>query len=123
MDLNCLRSLLFGQYQIKQRKTYTEEHLDDKRNYVVQVFPENNEYLRCRIESRHSNAIRYYAWIQYELSTNMILARYCQCRSGARTIGYCGHVPNIIWYLSYARLRDFKLSSGRKRIVEAIEYI
>ena len=123
MDLNYLRSLFFGTYQIKQSQTYTEEHLDDKGSYVVQVAPENNEFLRCRIQSRHSNAIRYHAWIHYNLSTNMILAWYCRCRSGARTIGCCGHVASIIWYLSYARLHDFKSSTGRKQFVEAIEYI
>ncbi|CAF1117341.1 unnamed protein product [Rotaria magnacalcarata] len=122
MDLNNLRSLFFGTYQIKQSKTYTEEHLDDKGNYVIQVAPEDNEFLRCRIVSRHSNATHYYAWIRYTLSTNTIHAWYCQCRSGARAIDCCGHIASVIWYLSYARLNDFQPSSGRKRIVEAIEY-
>jgi len=123
IDLDILRSLFFGTYQIKQSKTYTEEHLDENGNYVIQVAPENNEVLRCRIQSRHSNATRYYAWIQYNLTSNGIDAWYCQCRSGARTLGCCGHIASVIWYLSYARLHDFQPSSGRKRIVEAIEYI
>ncbi|CAF1504733.1 unnamed protein product, partial [Rotaria sordida] len=123
MDLDTLRSLFFGIHQIKQSKTYTEEHLDENGNYVIEVAPGNNEVLRCRIQSRHSKATRYYAWIQYSLTSNRIVAWYCQCRSGARTLGCCGHIASVIWYLSYARLHDFQPSIGRKRIAQAIEYI
>ncbi|CAF3028442.1 unnamed protein product [Rotaria sp. Silwood2] len=123
MDLDHLRELFFGTYQIKQSETYTEEHLDEEGNYVVQVAPEEDELIRCRIQSRHSNATRYYAWIRYSLSENTITAWYCQCRSGARTVGCCGHIASVIWYLSYARLHDFHPSPGRMRVVQAIEYL
>ena len=122
LDLNELRSLFFGIYQIKQSRTYTEEHLDDNGNYIVQVAPENSELLRSRIQSRHSNAVRYYAWIRYILPTNAIHSWYCQCRSGARTLGCCGHVASVIWYLAYARLQNFQPSYARRRIVQSIEY-
>ena len=72
LDLDILRSLFFGIYQIKQSKTYTEEHLYENGNYVIQVASENNEVLRCFIHSRHSNATRHYAWIQYNLASNRI---------------------------------------------------
>jgi hypothetical protein len=123
IDLDYLRELFFGTYQIKQSKTYTEEHLDEDGNYIVQVAPEEGEIIRCRIQSRHSNATRYYAWIRYSLLDNTIKAWYCQCRSGARTLGCCGHIASVIWYLSYARLHDFHPSSGRMRVVQAIEYV
>ena len=61
LELNELPSLFFGIYQIKQSRTYTEEHLADNGNYIVQVAPENSELSQCRIQSRHSNAVRYYA--------------------------------------------------------------
>ena len=122
LELNGLRSLFFCIYQIKQSRTYTEEHLADNGNYIVQVAPENSELLRCRIQSRHSNAVRYYAWIQYTLSTNAIHSWHCQCRSSARTLGCCGHIASVIWYLSYARLQNFQPSYGRRRMVQSIEY-
>jgi hypothetical protein len=122
MDLDILRSLFFGTYQIKQNKTDTEDHFDDNGNYVIQVAREDAEVLRCRIQSRHLNATRYYAWIQYPFSSNMIEVWYCQCRSGARTLGCCRHVASVIWYLAYARLQDFQPSFDRKRVVHAIEY-
>lgn len=123
VDLDDLRELFFGTYQIKQSRTYAEEHLDEDGNYIIEVAPEEGEIIRCRVQSRHSNATRYYAWIRYSLEDNTIKAWYCQCRSGARTLGCCGHVGSIIWYLSYARLHDFRPSSGRTRVVRAIEYL
>ncbi|CAF1274669.1 unnamed protein product [Rotaria sp. Silwood1] len=49
MNLEHLRQLFFGTYQIKQSETYTEEHLDEEGNYVVQVAPEEDEMIRCQI--------------------------------------------------------------------------
>ena len=89
---------------------------------IVQVTPENSELLRCCIQSHHSNAGRYYSWIQYILPTNAIYSWYCQCRSDARTLGSYGHVAIVIWYLSCARLQNFELFCGRRRIVQSIEY-
>ena len=123
LDLDILRSLFFGIYRIKQSKTYTEEHLDENGNYVIQVAPENNQVLSCPIQSRHSSATRYYAWIQYNLTGNGIDGWYCQYRSGARTLRCYGHIASVIWYFSYSRLHAFYPLSGRKRIVESIEYI
>ncbi|KAL1488511.1 hypothetical protein ABEB36_014976 [Hypothenemus hampei] len=28
---------------------------------------------------------------------------YCTCRAGARTLGTCGHVIAVLWFLGYAR--------------------
>ena len=39
IDLDISLSSLFGIYQIQQSKTYTEEHLDENGNYVIQVTP------------------------------------------------------------------------------------
>ena len=36
LDLDILRSLFFGIYQIKQSKTYTEEHLDENGKEMCQ---------------------------------------------------------------------------------------
>lgn len=28
---------------------------------------------------------------------------YCPCTMGVKTLGNCGHVVNVLWYLGYAR--------------------
>ena len=28
---------------------------------------------------------------------------YCDCQSGARTLGACAHVTSVLWYLGIAR--------------------
>ncbi|CAF3981242.1 unnamed protein product [Rotaria sordida] len=52
-----------------------------------------------------------------------ITSWYCQCKSGARTIGACAHEATIIWYLSYARHHGFEGLNGRRRIQQSIEKI
>ena len=123
MDLEDLRQLFFGTYQIKQSQTYAEEHLDINGDFAIQISKETAEIIRCAVQSRHTNSTRYYLWIQFSLTGNPIKSWYCQCKSGARTLGACAHVATIIWYLSYARHFDFQPSDGRRRIQQAIETI
>lgn len=28
---------------------------------------------------------------------------YCTCKSGARILGTCAHIANVLWYIGYAR--------------------
>ncbi|CAF3522354.1 unnamed protein product [Rotaria sp. Silwood1] len=121
MGIEDLRQLFFGSYQIKQCQTYTEEHLDINGDFSIHVSKETNDIIRCAIQSRHSNSIRYYVWIQFSLTGDPITSWYCQCKSGARTVGACTHEATIIWYLSYARHHDFEGSSDRRRIQRSIE--
>ncbi|CAF2155112.1 unnamed protein product [Rotaria magnacalcarata] len=123
MELEDLRQLFFGSYQIKQSQTYAEEHLDVNGDFAIQVSKETDEIIRCAIQSRHSNSTRYYAWIQFSLTGDPITSWYCQCKSGARTVGACAHEATIIWFLSYARHHDFQYSNGRRRIQRSIEKI
>ncbi len=123
MELEDLRQLFFGSYQIKQCQTYAEEHLDVNGDFSIQVSKETDDIIRCAIQSRHSNSTRYYVWIQFSLIGDPITSWYCQCKSGARTVGACAHEATIIWYLSYARHHDFQGSSGRRRIQQSIEVI
>jgi hypothetical protein len=34
---------------------------------------------------------------------NTIEKWYCDCQNGARTLGACAHVTNVLWYLGIAR--------------------
>ena len=67
MDLEDLRQLFFGSYQIKQCQTYAEEHLDVNGDFAIQVSKETDHIIRCGIKSRHSSSTRYYAWIQFSI--------------------------------------------------------
>ena len=54
IDWDILQSSFFD---VWQSKTYTEEHLDENGNYVIQVALENSEVSCYCIQSRHFNAI------------------------------------------------------------------
>jgi hypothetical protein len=120
ISLDDMRALFFGSYQIKQARTYVEEHLDPDGDYTIELGDTDEDILRCTIQSRHSNAAKYKAWIQFSLTGDPIIAWYCQCKGGARTVGSCAHVASVIWYLAYARHNDFTSSTGRRRLQQAI---
>ena len=77
MDLEELRQLFFGSYQIKQSQTYAEEYLDVNGDFAIQVSKETDEIIRCAIRSRRSNSIRYYVWIQFSFNGNPVSSCYC----------------------------------------------
>ena len=120
LTLDDIYLLFLSTYKIKQAPAYVEEHLDEDGDYVVEIEDHNDFILRCTIQSRHSNAIKYKTWIQYSLSEEPIIASYCTCTAGAMTLGSCSHVVSIVWYLSYARHHNFHESLGRRRIQQAV---
>ena len=120
VSLDELRLLFFGTYQIKRARTYVKEHFDTDSDFIVEIDNSIDDIVRCSIQSRHSNANRYKAWIQYSLTGDPIRAWYCQCKAGGRTVGCCAHIASVIWYLCYSRHTDFCYSAGRRRIEQAI---
>ena len=113
MSLDELLLLFFGTYQIKQARAYVEEHFDMDSDFIVEVDNSIDDIVRCSIHSRHPNAHKYKAWIQYSLTGDPIRAWYCQCEADGRTVGCCAHIASVIWYLCYARHTDFSYSAGR----------
>ena len=65
-----------------------------------------NGLLRAHIQSRHVTSKKYFVYVQYDDSG--IQEWYCQCRTGARTVGMCAHIASLIWYLGYARYTGVK---------------
>ena len=57
VNMNILRQLFFGTYQIKQSVTYTEEHLDAHDDFVIQVSLETDIIIRCAIKGLLSNTM------------------------------------------------------------------
>jgi len=64
MSLDDLRLLFFRTYQIKQARSYVEEHLDADGDFIVEISNSIDDIVRCSIQSGHSNANIYKTWIQ-----------------------------------------------------------
>ena len=120
LSLDDLRFFFFGSYKIKLAKSYVEEHQNPDGDYIIQLGDDDDNILRCTIQSRHSNLTKHKAWIQYSMTDDPITAWYCTCTAGAITVGCSAHVASIIWYLSYARHNNFEKSQARHRIYQAI---
>ena len=120
LSLDDLRLLFVGTYKLKQVQPYTEERINQQGDYVIELVSNNDDILRCTIQSRHSNRTKYKCWIKYSLSGEPIRAWYCTCISGAIAVGACSHVVSVIWYLSYARYNNFQPSKSRRRIQQVV---
>jgi hypothetical protein len=109
LNESYIKSLTCGIYQLKQARSYTNEHLDENGNYIFEIFEEEAFLLRVKIKSRFRSQTIHGTWIQYSKdSENPIKNWYCDCQSGARTLGACAHVTSVLWYLGIAR-HDEKL--------------
>ena len=60
------------------------------------------DIILLRFRSAHKSC-SYYTYVQF--TSAQIIAWYCTCRAGPRTVGCCSHVATAIWYLSYERHR------------------
>ena len=103
-----LQMITFGTYQLKQAKSYTREHQSEDGEYKIDVHNLAPGLLRIRIQSRHINAKKYFCWIEYNSgnANEQIVAWFCQCKAGQRTVGCCAHVASVIWYLGHARHQE-----------------
>ncbi len=115
--------ITLGSYQIKMSKSYLAEHLKQNGKYTIYIkkdFQINQHFktLMCIIQSRHSNAKKYYLFIKYKIMTDEDkrknvealekdacenLQWACSCFSGLRTVGCCVHIATVVIFLSYYR--------------------
>ncbi|KAJ8720583.1 hypothetical protein PYW08_006048 [Mythimna loreyi] len=111
-----------GTYQIKQARSYYEEHVRANGIFEIEVCREvdsdllrelsstNNLYLvRGRIKSKHVSGKIYFIYILVDssLTSKEAISQYCcNCIVGRRTVGCCAHVLVVIWYLSWARYQN-----------------
>ncbi|CAF4363778.1 unnamed protein product [Rotaria magnacalcarata] len=106
LDLDFLRNYTCGTYQLKMSKPYAKAHLFENENeFELQMSPDNDQLIRCRLHSRHSGNTRYFICIEFDNNDEdePIRDHFCQCKSGKRKIGCCAHVATILWYIRYAR--------------------
>lgn len=100
-----LRDITLGVYQLKQAKSYTQEHLSEDGKYEFSIHKEDDSLIRVRIQSRHTTSKTYFLWISYQPGTgaDSITGWYCLCKAGSRTVGCCAHIASVLWYLGYQR--------------------
>ncbi|CAF4548119.1 unnamed protein product, partial [Didymodactylos carnosus] len=105
-----------------QSKAYAKSYLDEHGSFEVEISPDTDNILRCRIQSRHHNSVKYRLCIEYdqEDDDNPIVDKFCQCESGSRTIGCCAHVSTILWYLGFARHTEWKPPPHGRKLNEEV---
>lgn len=120
LDLDYLRDLTVGVYQVRLAPGYIQDKILRDQNEEIQFDELVNApgLLRARIYSRFTRSVRHQLWIEYrvnfadnENNNNVInnppiISYYCTCKSGARTLGTCAHIASVIWFLGYARNRE-----------------
>ncbi|CAF2797387.1 unnamed protein product [Rotaria sp. Silwood2] len=91
-------------------KSYIREHLrhsdinEEQMEFLVELCKEQDDLIRARFQSRHSNQKRHVATIQFdEEKEQPIQGWYCTCTSGAREVGMCSHVTALLWHLGVQR--------------------
>lgn len=127
-DMNCIS---LGTYQIREARRYIVEHMKTSRNhtYICFVCPSNiletffakiiaqkniiePALVLTQLSSRFRSKKAYDSFILADASKNgpdSIIAYYCECKHGLRTIGCCSHIMSTIFYLCYGRHSgDFK---------------
>lgn len=114
LNLNYLRDLTVGTYQVDLSSSYIQDKLIRDNDEQFQLDENVNEpgFLRIRLYSRFRNATKHQVFISYVANdeddqdydqNDVIQGYYCTCQSGARTLGTCAHVASVLWYLGHAR--------------------
>lgn len=116
LDIDYLKELTVGVYQVNLAPAYIQDKLQREATEVFEFDELSDErddgLIRVRIYSRFRNATKYQLWISYRTENlgdddndneDPIIAYYCTCKSGARTLGSCAHTASVLWFLGYAR--------------------
>lgn len=111
-----------GSYQIKMASSYYQDHSNEDgdfefevateesninyKHYNIQVKHSHSVLLKVRLRSRHSNNVKYFAYVlvdKQKQNIQAIVGHTCTCKVGKRIVGCCSHVTTIIWYFGFAR--------------------
>jgi len=107
VSLEDLEVITIGPFQIKIGVLYNEQHLRvGNGSYKYFSFKPEKGLLRVRMKSRFSRAQSHFVWIKFKehgSGHSAIKSYYCDCKTGARTLGCCGHVSAVIRYLGNDR--------------------
>lgn len=121
-----LKELTLGNYQLNMAVHYTKQHMSES-TFKIFVHNENNTLIRVKMQSRFCKSQKHNLWIKFVengTSPSSIISWYCQCKTGARTVGCCSHVATVLWYLSFARHNPNEVPKKRdlgEGILDALE--
>ena len=121
LDLDYLRDLTFGTFQIAMAPSYVQDNSEEYGDlaFEMDVSLAIPNFLRIRVKSRHRNAVKYQIAIQYSRAPNeLVTGYYCTCRSGARTVGTCCHIASVLWFLGHARHENLIINPQDKVLHE-----
>ncbi|XP_041357860.1 uncharacterized protein LOC121374814 [Gigantopelta aegis] len=65
LNMDQLRDITIGVYQLKQASSYSREHVDDNGEYAVMVCKESPTLIKVKIQSRHTSSAAHTLWIEY----------------------------------------------------------
>lgn len=110
LTVDELKLFFTGSYQLIQAVYYLAEIVDDDDTIEGGFYNYKGRHiLRYEVQSRHKNSKQYKCYIEYTPYKNDIdgIKDYsCDCANGKRTVGTCGHLASIIFFLSYARFES-----------------
>lgn len=138
LDIDDIENnITLGSFQVKMSLSYIAEHQNEHGNHEFYLkredFDDHSKLIYSVVQSRHRNSTKYQVLIQYKPTDQKcpgnyenVLAWYCTCFVGARTVGCCSHVASIIFYLAYGQYEEHLKKPGEslssifygKRIIE-----
>ncbi|XP_041379414.1 uncharacterized protein LOC121392119 [Gigantopelta aegis] len=120
LNMDQLRDITIGVYQLKQASSYSREHVDDNGEYAVMVCKESPTLIKVKIQSRHTSSAAHTLWIEYgDTPCKPVIGWYCTCKVGARVVGCCAHVASVLWYLGLWRNQDKNITETKYSLLDA----
>lgn len=125
LTLEQLRRVCLGSYQLRICNSYMQEHVVSHDGvFEVTMFdpPERSSLpvisytdfninvrspllIKSKLKSRFRGGVEHFQYVLVDREKEgdeSIISMFCDCESGARTVGCCAHLMTIVWYLSYA---------------------
>lgn len=124
LQLDDLKEITLGSYQVKQSSSYIIDHLKRNSKFLLYECPrdivencfgkfakrqENVKHLQVYLTyffSRFSKNSKHAVYILVDTSLNGkdgIVGHTCDCKHGLRVVGCCSHISALIAYLGYYR--------------------
>jgi hypothetical protein len=116
LSLDDLKNLTVGVYQIEMGSRYADHHMRDCSKFTICYHKERDDLIRVKLRSRFSRSNKHTLWIQFQpngTGNDSITGWFCQCKTGARTLGCCSHIACVLWYMGFARHNKDNLPKRR----------
>lgn len=131
LTLDELKLIGLGSYQIKQARSYCQQHMKDSGNFILHVCNQKETDEKCyqyltaqaklvlvlvRFRSRFQTTRTHSTYVLFNtngLGRDVVKAHCCSCKNGLRTIGCCSHIMTIIiWFVYHINQIDILFPSS-----------